>query len=95
MTVVIYEDTPIEILQEMELRYTYKRRFTYDFISLRTVLRMQRSYNSAPNSSRGPSGSANCCGTSQSSCYGDHYSFDEGDMSTKKLLYPGTPFIQL
>ena len=47
----------------------------------------------APNHLRGPSGSANCCGTSQSSCYGDHYSFNEGDMSTKKLLYSGTPFI--
>lgn len=37
MIVVIYEDTPIEILQEMELRYIYKGRLTHESISLRTI----------------------------------------------------------
>lgn len=37
MTLVIYEDTHTDILQEMGLKYIYKGRFTLDLISFGTV----------------------------------------------------------
>lgn len=43
---VTHEDTRIEILHEMELRYTKDVIFTRYPISLRTIQRMRRSYNS-------------------------------------------------